>query len=195
MDKCQWRQTQLRTSLNAQEEGGSLGAGAWVQCKFQAKQRREQHLPLSHSREWSNCWLLVLLYGSKTCLCLLLNLNPGHNHWELELDSEIIWRCKTDNRQSQRKKSDPVLYLVDLLPTGSTMTQLKLVWAQQAQDFRPQFSGTSDSALASRPVIQKGHWYSRKANIRISELHSCFSRLWCFSKKCPQMLRSHPAFF
>lgn len=122
---------------------GSLGAGAWVQCKFQAKQRREQHLPLSHSRGWSNC----SKHGSKTCLCLLLNLNPGHNHWEL--DAEILWRCKTGNRQSQGKKS--VLYLVDLLPTGSTMAQLKLLLAQQPQDFRPQFSGTSDSALESRP--------------------------------------------
>lgn len=61
-----------RKWINASEDRRSLGhlgmprrrqvpgAGAWVQCKFQPKQRRHQHLALSHSREWSNCWLSVL---------------------------------------------------------------------------------------------------------------------------------------
>lgn len=58
-----------RRSLDISECPGGRwvpgGAGAWVQCKFQAKQRREQHLALSHSREWSNCWLLVLSMTQK----------------------------------------------------------------------------------------------------------------------------------
>lgn len=67
-----------RKWINASEDRRSLdpsecpwgmqvpgGAGAWVQCKFQMKQRRHQHLALSHSREWSNCWLLVLYVTQK----------------------------------------------------------------------------------------------------------------------------------
>lgn len=55
----------LRHLWMPRRKAGPWGAGAWVQCKFQAKQRRDQHLTLSHSRELPNCWLLVLYMTQK----------------------------------------------------------------------------------------------------------------------------------
>lgn len=108
----------------------------------------------------------------------------------------LKWCSKTGNKHKVRGRN---LTLSFILYTGCLQEaqwhSLSLFGHNSLRIFCPSFQAHQILLWHVDLLSRRGITATPEMQTSVSELDSCFPRPWCFSKKYPQMPRSHPLLF
>lgn len=104
----------------------------------------------------------------------------------------LKWCSGTGNKQKVRGRN---LSLPFILSIGCLQeAQWHSLGLFGLRIFCPSFQAPQILLWQVDLISRRGITATPEMQTSVSELDSCCPRLWCFSKKCPQMPRSHPLF-